>query len=128
MNRTRTALLTAGLLILGTLLSGPTQRAAAQDLPSWAEPQTNQKAGTTEPGRKHPATDQSRGNETRQKFTKPRSSSANDLGGAQADGGLPPPGGGSNDPTQAPVDGGIGLLAAAGAAYAYRRLNDSQDT
>jgi hypothetical protein len=32
----------------------------------------------------------------------------------------PPPG----KPTQTPVDGGLGLLAAAGGAYAIKKLND----
>lgn len=27
-------------------------------------------------------------------------------------------------PTQAPIDGGLGLLAAAGGAYAYKKLRD----
>ena len=28
------------------------------------------------------------------------------------------------DPAQAPIDGGLGLLAAAGGAYAYKKLRD----
>jgi hypothetical protein len=35
--------------------------------------------------------------------------------------GLP---GGSDGPPQAPIDGGLGLLAAAGGAYAYKKLRD----
>lgn len=33
-----------------------------------------------------------------------------------------------SDPNQAPIDGGLGLLAAAGAAYAYKKLrkNDKE--
>ncbi len=41
----------------------------------------------------------------------------------QAQPGLPTP------PSQAPIDGGLGLLAAAGGAYAYKKLkNRNQDT
>lgn len=31
------------------------------------------------------------------------------------------------DPAQAPIDGGLGLLAAAGGAYAYKKLRDRKD-
>ena len=34
----------------------------------------------------------------------------------------PPP----NKPTQAPIDGGLGLLAAAGGAYAIKKLRDKK--
>lgn len=34
----------------------------------------------------------------------------------------PPPG----KPTQTPIDGGLGLLAAAGGAYAIKKLRDKQ--
>ncbi|MFY0696213.1 MAG: hypothetical protein JXR11_00010 [Balneola sp.] len=37
---------------------------------------------------------------------------------AMAQPGLP------GDPAQAPIDGGLGLLAAAGGAYAYKKLKD----
>ncbi len=30
-------------------------------------------------------------------------------------------------PTQAPIDGGLGLLAAAGSAYAYRKLRSNRE-
>lgn len=30
-------------------------------------------------------------------------------------------------PTQAPIDGGLGLLAAAGGAYALKKLNDRKE-
>lgn len=46
---------------------------------------------------------------------------------AQPGGGLPPmlPG----NPNQAPIDGGLGLLAVAGGAYAYKKLkNRRRDT
>lgn len=32
--------------------------------------------------------------------------------------------GGGVDPVEAPIDGGLGLLAAAGGAYAYKKLRD----
>ena len=32
--------------------------------------------------------------------------------------------GGPTGPTQAPIDGGLGLLAAAGGAYAWKKLKD----
>lgn len=41
------------------------------------------------------------------------------LGMAQ---GAPPLPAFPNDPAPAPIDGGLGLLAAAGATYAYRKL------
>jgi len=31
------------------------------------------------------------------------------------------------DPAQAPIDGGIGLLAAAGGAYAYKKLKGKKE-
>ncbi|XWN37698.1 MAG: hypothetical protein ROO71_01995 [Balneola sp.] len=31
------------------------------------------------------------------------------------------------DPAQAPIDGGLGLLAAAGGAYAYKKLKSRSD-
>ena len=42
-----------------------------------------------------------------------------DLASAQP----PPP---PNKPTQAPIDGGLGLLAAAGGAYAIKKLRDQK--
>lgn len=40
-----------------------------------------------------------------------------------------PPGlpGGSGGPSQAPIDGGLGLLAAAGGAYAWKKLKGKKD-
>ena len=32
-----------------------------------------------------------------------------------------------SDPNQAPIDGGLGLLAAAGGAYAYKKLKDKKN-
>ena len=32
-----------------------------------------------------------------------------------------------SNPPQAPIDGGLGLLAAAGGAYAYKKLKGKQD-
>ena len=32
-----------------------------------------------------------------------------------------------SDPNQAPIDGGLGLLAAAGGAYAYKKLKDKRN-
>ncbi|GAB5409766.1 MAG: hypothetical protein BalsKO_21310 [Balneolaceae bacterium] len=33
-----------------------------------------------------------------------------------------------NAPSQAPIDGGLGLLAAAGGAYAIKKLRDKRNT
>jgi hypothetical protein len=43
-----------------------------------------------------------------------------DLAAAQP----PPP---PSKPTQTPIDGGLGLLAAAGGAYAIKKLRDKKD-
>ncbi len=32
-----------------------------------------------------------------------------------------------SDPAQAPIDGGLGLLAAAGGAYAYKKLKGKKE-
>ena len=32
-----------------------------------------------------------------------------------------------SNPPQAPIDGGLGLLAAAGGAYAYKKLKDKKN-
>ncbi|SMO51089.1 PID-CTERM protein-sorting domain-containing protein [Gracilimonas mengyeensis] len=37
-----------------------------------------------------------------------------------------PPGLPSTAPSQAPIDGGLGLLAAAGGAYAWKKLRDKK--
>ncbi len=39
----------------------------------------------------------------------------------------PPPPALPSMPDQAPIDGGLGLLAAGGAAYAWRKLRKKQD-
>lgn len=35
--------------------------------------------------------------------------------------------GGPTGPSQAPIDGGLGLLAAAGGAYAWKKLKDKKN-
>ena len=35
--------------------------------------------------------------------------------------------GGAEGPSQAPIDGGLGLLAAAGGAYAWKKLKDKNN-
>jgi len=82
------ASLLRGAALLGLVFGAV---AAAQSLPSWAEPATHAPAGG-------PSAAMSPGT---------------------PGGGSGPGGGGTN---QVPIDGGLGMLAAAGAAYAMRRL------
>ena len=75
------------------VLAGLASPALAQSLPSWGVPMAP--AGTSGPAESAPSS-------------------------AQA---LPPqPGGNGGAPAQVPVDGGLALLALAGAGYASRRL------
>ena len=84
----------------------PSNESASPNLPGWAEP--------SGPGiRKE--------DETR---SRPRSGvSSRELSGSMQTNQPSLPG----DPNQVPVDGGLALLAAAGAGYAVRKLNEDEE-